>query len=304
LRVALLAGGTGAARLATGFQQVLSPDDLTVICNTGDDVEHWGVHVSPDVDAVVYRLAGIFDEAAGYGVKGDTHNVFDLMKERGDPGWFRLGDADLAHCLIRTAVLRRGGSLTEACIELAGRLDVGVRVLPMSDDPVRTWFATDAGCLGFQEYFVRERARPRVEGIGFAGIESARPSADVVAAVSDADLVVIGPSNPLISIGPILQLLGEQLPRDRVVAVSPVVEGRSLKGPTIEMMRSLGHDATALGVARLYADKAARFILDERDATMRHEIEALGLRVAIADTVMGDAAGSRRLAADILEKAV
>jgi LPPG:FO 2-phospho-L-lactate transferase len=303
VKVALLAGGTGAARLATGFQQVLSAADLTVVCNTGDDVEHWGVHVSPDVDAVLYRLAGIFDESAGFGVKGDTYNVFEHMRDLGDPAWFRLGDADLAHCLIRTAVLRRGGRLTEACIELARRLDVGVSVLPMSDDPVRTWFATDAGCLGFQEYFVRERARPRVEGIDFTGIESALPSPEAVAAVADADLVLIGPSNPLISIGPILQLLGEYLRRDRTVAVSPVVEGRSLKGPTIEMMRSLGHEPTALGVARLYADKAACFIVDERDGTMQPEIEALGLRVAIANTVMGDAAGSRRLAADILEKA-
>jgi LPPG:FO 2-phospho-L-lactate transferase len=200
-------------------------------------------------------------------------------------------------------VLRRGGRLTEACIELARRLGVGVSVLPMSDDAVRTRFATDAGCLGFQEYFVRERARPRVEGIDFAGIESARPSPEAVAAVADADLVVIGPSNPLVSIGPILQLLGEHLRRDRTVAVSPVVEGRSLKGPTVEMMRSLRHDPTALGVARLYAGTAGCFILDDRDAGMQPAIEALGLRVTIVDTVMGDAAGSRRLAADILEKA-
>jgi LPPG:FO 2-phospho-L-lactate transferase len=301
-RVVLLAGGTGGARLATGFQKVLPSEELTVICNTGDDVEHWGVHVSPDVDAVLYRLAGIFDETAGFGVAGDTYRVFEHMKQLGDPGWFRLGDADLAHCLMRTAVLNRGARLTEACAELARRLGVAVAVLPMSDDAVRTWFATDAGCLGFQEYFVRERARPKVEGIEFAGIESARPSAEAVAAVEAADLVVIGPSNPLISIGPILQLLGHQVPRERTVAVSPVVEGRALKGPTVEMMRSLGHDPMALGAARIYADKAATFVLDARDAELQAQIEELGLRVLVTDTVMGDRAGARRLAADILER--
>ena len=303
MKVVLLAGGTGAARLATGLQDVLAPEDLTVVCNTGDDIEHWGVHVSPDLDAVLYRLAGIFDEAAGYGIAGDTYEVFEHMRELGEPAWFRLGDADLAHCLIRTAVLARGGGLTRACLELARRLGVDVPVLPMSDDRVRTLFATDAGCLAFQEYFVRERARPRVEGIEFAGIDSARPSREVATAVAAADLVVVGPSNPLISIAPIVQLLGDRLPAARTVAVSPVVEGRSLKGPTVEMMRSLGHDASALGVARMYAGQAARFVLDVRDAALRRPIEELGLSVLVADTVMGDHEGSRRLALDILETA-
>ena len=303
MKVVLLAGGTGAARLATGFQQLLPAGDLTVVCNTGDDVEHWGVHVSPDLDTVLYRLAGIFDEAAGYGVMGDTYAIFDHMKELGDPGWFRLGDADLAHCLVRTGVLSRGGRLTEACAELANRLGVSVRVLPMSDDRVRTWFATDAGCLGFQEYFVREKARPGIQGIEFAGIESARPSAEVAAALAAAELVVIGPSNPLISIGPILELAGDRLPRERTLAVSPVVEGRSLKGPTVEMMRALGKEATALGVARIYAGKAATFVLDSRDAALQSAVEAAGFRVWVADTVMSDRDGSRRLAADILERA-
>jgi LPPG:FO 2-phospho-L-lactate transferase len=251
----------------------------------------------------LYRLAAIFDEARGYGIKDDTYNVFEHMRELGDPAWFRLGDADLAHCLVRTAVLRRGGRLTEACQELARGLGVAVRVLPMSDGSVRTWFTTEAGCLAFQEYFVREGARPRVLRIDLAGIESARPTAESLAALTEADLVVVGPSNPLISIGPIVQLLGADLPRDRTIAVSPVVEGRSLKGPTVEMMRSLGHDPSAIGVARIYAGKAACFVLDERDAALQPAIEELGLRVMVADTVMAGAAGSHRLAADILEKA-
>ena len=303
MKVVLLAGGTGAARLATGFEQVLAASDLTVICNTGDDIEHWGVHVSPDVDAVLYRLTGVFDEAAGFGVKGDTYTVFERMNKLGEPGWFRLGDADLAHCLVRTAVLARGGRLTDGCLELARRLGVKVNGLPMTDDPVRTWFATNAGCLGFQEYFVRERARPRVEGIEFAGIESARPSPEALAAVEHAGLVVIGPSNPLISVGPILQLLGDRLPRERTLAVSPVVEGRSLKGPTVEMMRSLGHEPTALGVARMYAARAADFVLDVRDGALAAATEELGLRVLVTDTVMEGREGSRRLALDILERA-
>jgi LPPG:FO 2-phospho-L-lactate transferase len=301
LRVVLLAGGTGAAKLAVGFQEVLAAGELTVVCNTGDDLEHWGVHVSPDVDAVLYRLAGIFDESAGFGIAGDSHRVFDRMVELGDPGWFKLGDSDLAHCLVRTAILQRGGRLTDASLELAHRVGIVSRVLPMSDDRVRTLFITDAGCLDFQEYFARERTKPRVERIELAGIESARPSPEAVAAVAEADLVVVGPSNPLISIGPILKLLSPHMSRGRTLAVSPVVGGRSLKGPTVEMMRSLGLDATALGVAREYTACASWFVLDTRDAELERPIAELGYRVRITDTVMGDGEARRRLALDILE---
>jgi LPPG:FO 2-phospho-L-lactate transferase len=222
------------------------------------------------------------------------------MRELGDPGWFLLGDADLAHCLVRTAVLRRGGRLTEACAELARRLRVRQAVLPMSDDDVRTWLTTDAGRLAFQEYFVRERAQPRVQGLEFAGIEQARTSEEVRAALRAADLVVIGPSNPLISIRPILELLAPELPVERTLAVSPVVAGRSLKGPTVEMMRSLGLDPTALGVAREYRGRASWFVLDEQDRELEAAITGLGYRVLATDTVMGDAEGQRRLALDIL----
>jgi LPPG:FO 2-phospho-L-lactate transferase len=300
MRVALLAGGTGAARLAVGFAQVLEPAELTIVCNTADDLEHWGVRVCPDVDAVLYRLAGIFDEAAGFGIAGDTHRVHERMRALGDPGWFLLGDADLAHCLMRSGVLRRGGRLTDGCVEVARRLGVRPAVLPMSDDDVRTWFTTDAGCLGFQEYFVRERARPRVERIEFGGIELARPSPEVLAAVRGADVVVIGPSNPLISIGPILELLRSELTPERTLAVSPIVAGRSLKGPTVEMMRSLGLEPTALGVARHYRPSAASFVLDVRDRELEAGIADLGYRILTTDTVMADADAQRRLAVDIL----
>ena len=280
---------------------MLPAEELTVICNTGDDLEHWGVHVSPDVDAVLYRLAGIFDEAAGFGILGDSQRVFEHMRKLGEPGWFRLGDSDLAHCLLRSQVLRAGGRLTDACLQLAVRLGVGPRVLPMSDDSVRTRFETSAGCLSFQEYFAREHARPAVTGIELVGIETAKPSAEARAAVEASELIVIGPSNPLISIEPILRLLGPCIDPARTLAVTPIVAGRSLKGPTVEMMRTLGLDPTPAGVAQRYRRHARWFVLDNRDAALEEHIRALGYRVVTTDTVMGPAAGRRRLAADILD---
>lgn len=272
--------------------------ELTVIANTADDDEFWGLLVCPDVDAVLYRFAGMFNHDAGYGVRGDTFHVLEALERAGEDTWFRIGDTDLATHLARTELMRRGATLTDASLELARRFGVEARVLPMTDDVVRTRFTTDAGELSFQEYFVREHLQPRLQGIRFAGIEAARPSARVETALRMADVVIIGPSNPLISIEPILQVVGQALVPERTIVISPIVEGASLKGPTIEMMRALGHSADPLEVARMYADIAQTFVLDSRDGALAAAIEKLDYRVMLADTVMRD--GGRALAALVL----
>jgi LPPG:FO 2-phospho-L-lactate transferase len=294
----VLAGGTGGAALAAGIQAVNREHHLTVIANTADDDDFWGLRVCPDVDAVLYRLAGMFNDQAGYGVKDDTFGVLGALERAGEDVWFQIGDRDFATHLVRTEMLRRGSTLTMATLELCRRFSLAARVLPMSDDIVRTRFATDDGVLSFQEYFVRERLKPRLRGIEFAMPEPAHATREVLESLRDADLVVIGPSNPLISIDPILQLTKEAIPRDRTVAVTPIVGGAALKGPTAEMMRAMGLDPSPVAIAHRYAELASRFVLDERDRDLSGAIEKLGYRVIVCDTVMRD--GGRALAARVL----
>ena len=290
----MLAGGTGGAALAAGFQ-VAAPDSaLTVIANTADDDEFWGLLVCPDVDAVIYRLAGKFNHEAGYGVKDDTFEVLHALARAGEDAWFQIGDRDFATHLVRTDMLRRGYTLTEATLLLCRRFGLRARVVPMTDGTVRTRFTTDAGDLSFQEYFVRQRLRPQLRGIAFRGVESATPSTEASTALREADLVVIGPSNPLISIAPILRVVEKELPRARTVAISPIVGGAALKGPTVEMMRAMGLRPDPVEVAKMYRDVAATFVLDERDSGLAPSIEELGLRTMAVDTVMRD--GGRALA--------
>ncbi len=299
MKAVVLAGGTGGAKLAAGFQSLLARGDLTVIANTADDDEFWGLLVSPDVDATIYRLAGVFDDSVGYGQKGDTFQTLEALGRLGEPTWFRIGDRDLATHVLRAEMLESGCRLTETALELCRRFGLSTRVLPMSDDKVRTRFVTDQGTLSFQEYFVRERLAPKLHSIDIAGGDSAASTPEVTAALIDADLVVIGPSNPLISIGPILKVIGGQLDRERTVAVTPIVGGAALKGPTVEMLRALGTDASPLAVARTYVSAAGAFVLDSRDAGVAGEIEALGCRVIVCDTVMSD--GGMALARAILK---
>ena len=297
----MLAGGTGGAALAAGLHAVAPSDELTVIANTADDDEFWGVLVCPDIDAVIYRLAGVFNEQAGYGLKDDTFEVLKALARVREDTWFRIGDRDFATHLVRTQMLARGHTLTEASLELCRRFGVAARVLPMTDGVVRTRFATDAGELSFQEYFVRERLGPRLRGIKFATPEPVRATAEVLDALAQADLVIIGPSNPLLSVDPILELTREAIPRQRTVAVTPIVRGAALKGPTVEMMRAMGLDPTPVGVARYYRGVASTFVLDERDAELRTAIHALGYRTLVSNTVMRD--GGRDLAEFLLQKA-
>lgn len=302
MNVVVLAGGTGGAKLATGLRDELAPGELTVITNSGDDVEVWGLRVCPDSDAVLFRLAGIFNEARGFGVEHDTATALTQIGDLGEPTWFHLGDRDLAFHVLRSHWLRQGWTLTQVTRELTRRLGVEAAILPATDDSVRTMFSTAEGLLGFQDYFVRRRLEPRLLGVSFEGIERARPTPEVVAALRSADLVVIGPSNPVISIEPILRLTGTELDRARTVAISPVVGGRALKGPTVEMLRALRGAATPEALALEYASCARWFVVDEQDAAAFEAVEEAGLEPIILDTVMVNAAGSRRLARALLER--
>ena len=304
LRVTLLAGGTGGTKLAHGFA-LIGPDvELTVIANVGDDAEIYGLHISPDVDTLLYTLAGLVDADRGWGVRDDTYTAHLMLARLGEPTWFTIGDADLATHVHRTRRLREGESLTDATAAIAAALGIAARILPASDDRLRTRLETDAGFLDFQEYFVRLRQEPIVMGIRLEGMEVARPTAAALAAIADAELLVIGPSNPFVSIGPILELpgvreafAGASAPK---VAVSPIVAGHALKGPADRMLASLGHEATALGVARLYDGLVDRFVVDERDAELRPRIEALGMAVDVLPTVMRTDDDRRALAAALL----
>jgi LPPG:FO 2-phospho-L-lactate transferase len=307
VNVVALAGGTGGAKLAHGLQAVLAPGDLTVVVNTGDDTERHGLLVMPDHDSVMYMLAGRFDDLRGWGVRDESWSVMDGLVEYGEAAWFRLGDHDFATHIARTAWLREGRRLTDVVRSLQAALGIPTAVLPMADGAVRTQVRTDDGWLDFQEYFVRLRQAPEVREVRFAGDPS--PTPEVLEALETAEIIVIGPSNPIVSIGAILagplaavitRRAGAGVP---VVAVSPIVGGVALKGPADRMLVSLGHESTALGVARLYDDLATCFVFDEKDAALEPEIAALGLRTHVTDTIMRDEAGRARLAGIVLEVA-
>ena len=289
MKVALLAGGTGGTKLAHGFDLVLAPGDLSVVANVGDDFDLHGLRVAPDIDALLYTLGGLIDAERGWGVRGDTSTAHEMLERYGEPAWFRVGDADLATHVERTRRLR-DTSLTDTTAAMATALDIASHILPASDDRLRTRIVTDAGTLDFQEYFVLLRQEPEVRGVTFDGLDAARPTAAVIDAIAAADLVVLGPSNPIVSIGPILALRGVReaigaatAPR---VAVSPIIAGRALKGPADRMLASLGHESTGLGVARMYVGLVDRFVLDEADAALAPEVEALGMAAHVLPTVM------------------
>jgi LPPG:FO 2-phospho-L-lactate transferase len=304
LRVTLLAGGTGGTKLAHGFA-LIGPDvELTVVANVGDDTDVHGLRVSPDVDTLLYTLSGLVDADRGWGVQDDTLRAHAMFERLGEPTWFPIGDADLATHVHRTRLLREGASLTDAVRAMADALGIAARILPATDDRLRTRVETAVGELDFQEYFVRLRQEPEVIAVRLDGLADARATAAVLEAIADADLVVIGPSNPLVSIGPILELAGvhEALgaaPASKV-AVSPIVAGRALKGPADRMLVSMGHESSALGVARLYAGLVDRFVLDTADAELRPEIEALGMAADVLPTVMRSDDDRRALASALL----
>jgi len=302
VRVALLAGGTGGAKLAAGMQEEVGPD-LAVIANTGDDVEALGVHVSPDPDLVTYWLSGEIDEARGWGIEDDEFTVFNRLKQLGAPSWFGLSDRDLAACLYRRQFLDDGGRPTDAQAQIARGLGVEARVLPMTDTPVRTQVLTPDGTRGLQEYLILDQGQPEVLGVQLEGIEAAEPTPEVLEALRGAEVIVVGPSNPVISIGPILAVPGlrEAIAASPapVVAVSPYVAGAVVKGPTDRFMEGIGRPTTAAGVASLYAGLIDAMVVDEGDPDPPPaEIPTLA-----APTLMEGAAGRVRLARIVLDYA-
>ncbi len=292
----------GAAKFLRGLARQIDQRQLAVVVNTGDDERFYGLHVSPDVDTVIYTLAGVVNQANGWGLEGETFNALDALGRLYGKPWFKLGDRDLATHLYRTDRLAQGATLTQVTAELAARFGAAARVLPMSDDPVRTFVKLKGRpALPFQEYFVRGGARGAVEKIDLRGAKNALPTAAVLAAIKRARAVVIAPSNPFVSIGPILALAGvrEALAtvRERVAAISPIVGGKTIKGPADKMMRGLGHEVSPLGVARLYREIAGLFVIDVVDHRYLEPIRALGMRAIATDTIMSDPDRAAALAA-------
>ena len=304
-KITALAGGVGASKLLLGLYGVMDPSLLTILVNTGDDITLHGLKISPDLDIVTYTLAGIVDSAKGWGYRRETFHALQRLAAYGRANWFNLGDRDLATHIHRTAMLAEGRSLSQAADSIRTALGVKSRILPMSDDPVPTIIDSSEGPLHFQEYLVKRRAEPVVRGIRFDGAESAKPAPGVLEAIRDADRVIICPSNPLISIGPILAIprVREHL-RERkkeVFAVCPIVGGKSLKGPSDKMLAQLGYEPTALGVAKLYADYTGTFIIDPADKKLAASIAALGMNVVILPTIMKTLAQKRKLARAFLQ---
>lgn len=308
-RVVELAGGVGGAKLAQGLQAHLG-ERLTVVVNTGDDVERHGLAIWPDHDTVMYTLAGLDDRERGWGIRDETWTAMDQLGKFGEETWFRLGDRDLATHIVRTARLGVGNRPTDVARHLQRSLGLAATILPMTDAPVRTEVRTDDVWLDFQTYFVGHQQQPTVHEVRFRGVEDAAPTAEVLAsfdALGPGDAVVVAPSNPIVSIGPLLALDGLRsavaAARSRgvpIIAVSGIIGGRALKGPADRMLVSLGHESSAVGVARLYADWVDTFVIDTMDADLAPAIEALGLRVVVTDTIMSDDVARSRLAAEVL----
>jgi LPPG:FO 2-phospho-L-lactate transferase len=306
MRVVLLAGGVGGAKMADGLAQHVG-EDLTVVVNTGDDLELHGLAIWPDHDTVAYTLAGLDDEVRGWGIRGESWTVMDRLEELGDVAWFRLGDRDLATHIWRTDRLRGGMRPTEVALALDRAMGIAPRILPMADEPVRTEVLTGDGWLEFQEYFVHRHQEPTVHEVRFRGVNDAFATPEARSAIEAAELIVIAPSNPIVSIDPIFAVRGIReavvAGRDRgvpIVAVSPIVGGKALKGPADRMLASLGETSSAVGVARRYAGVITHFVMDRVDEALRPDVEALRVRVLVADTIMTDDAARARLAGEIL----
>lgn len=300
MNITVLAGGVGAARFLEGVVQVVAPEDITVISNVGDDEEFFGLRVSPDVDIVIYTLAGAVDAERGWGLTGETFHALDALRRFGYETWFNLGDGDLATLAHRTMMLHDGATLSEATRSIAEAFGLRLTILPVSDDRIKTMVETDAGTLSFQEYFVKRRTEDAVRGVRFDGIERARPAPGVIEAIRGAHAVLIAPSNPVVSIGPLLGVPGvrEALreTRAKVAGISPIIGGKTIKGPADRMMATLGMTPTAAGVAEAYADFLDVLVIDEEDRDLASAVEAAGVRAVVAQTIMRGPAEKRSLA--------
>jgi len=300
VKIVALAGGVGGAKLAHGLAQILSLEDLTVIVNTGDDFEHYGLYICPDLDTVCYTLAGLANPETGWGRANESWNAFENASKLGGPDWFRLGDQDLGTHLERTGRLKEGQTLTQITRDFCNAWGIEQTILPMSDQPVRTVVETEEGDLAFQEYFVHRRCEPRVKGFRFDGVEKAEPAPGACEALQSADVIVVCPSNPWVSIDPILKVIS---PWDRgkpVVAVSPIIGGQTVKGPAAKMYRELGIEPSALAVANHYRGVATGFVLDEIDKQLKGDIMGLNMQTLVTNTLMDSLDNRLRLAKEVL----
>jgi LPPG:FO 2-phospho-L-lactate transferase len=288
--ITVLAGGVGAAKFLQGLVEVVDPHEVTIIGNTGDDIDLHGLHISPDLDIVTYTLAGLHHADHGWGIQGDTFHTLEMLGRYGHPTWFNLGDYDLATHIHRSARLRHGWSLSAVTDEIRQALGVVPRILPMTNQRAETKIVTDEGVLHFQEYLVQRRTEPAVSGVVYDGIEVARPAPGVCEAIQEADGIIVPPSNPIVSIGTILAVPGVRQAlaarRGRLVAVSPIVQGATLKGPADKLMVALGYEASALGVARYYGTLLDAFVLDQLDRSLQEPVSRLGIEVRSRNTIM------------------
>jgi LPPG:FO 2-phospho-L-lactate transferase len=305
MKVVALSGGVGGAKLAHGLYQALEPDTLSLFVNTGDDFDHYGLRICPDLDTTLYTLAGIANEATGWGVADDTWTALDMLRRYSVDTWFQVGDRDFATHILRTERLRAGVALSEVIVELASALGVHAAILPMADEPVPTIVRTPSGELAFQDYFVRRRHEDDALAVRYDGSDSARPTAQARAALTGAEVILLCPSNPFVSIGPILAVAGM---RDLVrsasaprVAISPIIGGKALKGPADRMLATMGHEVSAYGVAAWYGDLLDGMVIDEQDAAQAARIEGLGMRTLVTNTVMASNEDRVRLARDVLQ---
>jgi LPPG:FO 2-phospho-L-lactate transferase len=305
--IVVLAGGVGAARFLQGLVQVVPQNNITVIGNTGDDREFYGLHVSPDLDIVTYTLAGVVDETHGWGIKNDTYHTMSQLTYYGNDDWFMLGDRDLATHIHRTNLLRQGKTLSEVTDGLGKHFGLGLRLLPMTDQPVATHIRTPVGLLHFQEYMVKRRCEDEVQDVIFVGAEEARPAPGVIDALKKADAILLAPSNPIVSIGSILAVPGIHNALHEasgmIVAVSPIIGGAPIKGPADKLMSGLGMEVSAVGVARCYRDFLDIMIIDQQDAHLASEIEDLGIPTVTTNTIMHNSETKAALARKVLEVA-
>lgn len=306
-QIVALAGGVGAARSLRGLTHLVPAEKLMIIGNVGDDFEVFGLHISPDLDIVMYTLAGIVDDSEGWGLAGDTFNCLKVLGKLGFETWFKVGDMDLAVHIARTDLLRKGLTLTEITERLCEALAVPAELIPMSDDPVRTKILSGSLQLEFQEYFVKRQQKDEVTGVVYEGAEIAKPSPSIIEAIDDAECIIICPSNPLLSIGPILSIpaIKDHLrsTKAHVVGVSPIIGGRTIKGPADRIMSSLGLEASAYGVAKFYSSFLDHFIIDDVDKHEQSRIKGLGIKVTVAQTIMKQPEDAIHLAKTVLSAA-
>jgi LPPG:FO 2-phospho-L-lactate transferase len=303
--ITALAGGVGAARFLTGLTKLVKEEDLSVIVNTGDDMEMFGLHISPDIDIVTYTLAGVVDDEKGWGIKNDTFQCLEMLKKMGLETWFSIGDRDFATHIFRTDLLHKGLTLSKVTEEICQRMGLKVNIVPMTDDKFETWIRVEGGLVHFEEYFVKRQAKDKVLGVEFVGAANAKPAPKAVDSILNAEMIVVCPSNPIVSIGTILSVDGirDALRKTsaKIVGVSPIVAGAPIKGPADKLLRGLGFEVSAFSVAKLYEDFLDTFVIDIKDADEKGRIEELRINVKVTDTVMKRLEDKIRLAKAVLE---